>query len=86
MRGLYSESDVVGSFQRLEDEEEGHLVSRADKLVEVVTFLKGEKNDRPVTNLEWNPNHRDLFLATYGQPESSWEQTETPGLVHIMST
>ena len=33
-RGLYSDIDVVGSFERMEDNEESHIISRGDKLIE----------------------------------------------------
>jgi len=32
---------------------------------------------RPITSLEWSPNHQELFLVGYGGD---------PGLVHVCST
>ena len=72
------------------DDDEQLVVLRSDKLIEQATFLKNYKISRPITNLEWNKNHRDLFLCTYGQSESTYNSEydfdKCPGLVNVMST
>ena len=85
-RGLFSEIDVIGSFERLEVEEGDTTFSKDKKMTEKITFLKDNPVRRAVTNLEWSHKHKELFLCSYYSPENEWDQNETNGLVNIFST
>ena len=85
-RGLFSEIDVIGSFERLEVEEGDTAISKDKKMAEKITFLKDNPVRRSVTNLEWSPKHKELFLCSYYTPENEWDQNETNGLINIFST
>lgn len=61
-RGLYSEDDVIGSFDRLEVEEGTSGFTKDAKLTEKVTFMKDNPVKRAITNIDWSPQHKELFL------------------------
>jgi hypothetical protein len=86
LRGLSTEVDVLGSFERLEDDDESNIVARGDKLVEICTFMEKNPVNRPITNLEWNPNHQELFLVGYSRPENEWDPDQPAGLVNVFSS
>mmetsp|Transcript_16516 Transcript_16516/g.19091 ORF Transcript_16516/g.19091 Transcript_16516/m.19091 type:complete len:390 (-) Transcript_16516:224-1393(-) len=85
-RGLFSDIDVIGSFERLEVEEGETSTSKSQKMSEKITFLKDNPIRRAITNLEWSPKHKELFLCSYFTPENEWDPNETNGLVNIFST
>ena len=70
MRGLNFES-----ICRL-DYGDKHSVARGEMLVES-HFESQCLVKRPITTLEWSPNHSELYLVGYG---------EDPGLIHVCST
>ena len=84
-RGLYSEDDVIGSFERLEVEESDAGVSKDTKLIEKVSFMKDNPIKRAITNIDWSPQHNELFLCTYYVSENEWDTAETDGLINIFS-
>lgn len=85
-RGLYSEDDVIGSFERLEVDDGEQTVTKDTKLIEKANFMKDDPIKRAITNLDWSPQHKELFLCTYYVSENEWDSSETDGLVNIFST
>lgn len=85
-RGLFSDIDVIGSFERLEVDEGDTSTTKDKKMTERITFLKDNPIKRAITNLEWSPKHKELFLCSYFSSENDWDATETDGLVNIFST
>lgn len=85
-RGLFSDIDVIGSFERLEVDEGDAVTSKAQKITEKLSFMTENPVKRAITNLEWSPKHKDLFLCAYHKSENDWDPTETDGLVNIFST
>jgi hypothetical protein len=61
-RGLFSDIDVIGSFERLEVDEGDAVTSKAQKITEKLSFMTENPVKRAITNLEWSPKHKDLFL------------------------
>ena len=85
-RGLFSEIDVIGSFERLEIDEGDTTTTKDKKITERATFMRDNPVKRAITNLEWSPKHKELFLCSYFSSENDWDPTETGGLVNIFST
>lgn len=71
LRGMYSDNDdILGSFSRMQMDEESNIVQRGEKLVEVCTFMQDNPVNRAITTLEWSPNHEELFLCGYSKAEN----------------
>lgn len=85
-RGLFSDIDVIGSFERLEVEEGDVGTTKDKKITEKAIFMKDNPVKRAITNLEWSPKHKELFLCSYAKSENDWDPNETDGLIHIFST
>jgi len=85
-RGLNSEDDIIGSFERLETDDYAGAASKDDKIIEKATFMKENPIKRAITNIEWSPKYKDLFLCSYYKSENDWDAKETDGLVNIFST
>ena len=85
-RGLYSDIDVIGSFERLEIDEGDSGVTKDKKLKEKITFMEENPIKRAITNIEWSPKHKELFLCSYYSSENTWNPNDTDGLVNIFST
>lgn len=85
-RGLYSEDDVLGSFERLEVEKGDANTTKDNKMIDKVTFMKDNPTKRAITNLDWSSNYKELFLCSYHVSENEWDSSETDGLVNIFST
>jgi dynein intermediate chain len=85
-RGLFSDIDVIGSFERLEVEEGETTRTKDQKIIEKCHFMKDNPIKRAITNIEWSPKHKELFLCSYSSSENDWDPNETDGLVNIFST
>jgi dynein intermediate chain, cytosolic len=85
-RGLFSDIDVIGSFERLEIVEGETTTTKDQKIIEKCQFMKENPTKRAITNIEWSPKHKELFLCSYSSSENDWDPNETDGLVNIFST
>jgi dynein intermediate chain len=47
--------------------------------------MKDNPIKRAITNLEWSPKHKELFLCSYHKSENDWDPSDTDGLVNIFS-
>mmetsp|Transcript_25244 Transcript_25244/g.25013 ORF Transcript_25244/g.25013 Transcript_25244/m.25013 type:complete len:346 (+) Transcript_25244:499-1536(+) len=84
-RGLGYEADAIGCFERFEADESG-VTSKDINIKENITFMKDTPITRAITNIEWSPQHKELFLCSYYKSENDWDPNETDGLVNIFST
>lgn len=59
--GLSNESDVLGSFMRMNTSDQQKSVQHVEKLTELAQFVYKNKNDIPltwaITNLEFSPHY-----------------------------
>lgn len=90
LRGLNTEADVIGHFDRLEfNQKQSIQSSKGEKLLEIATFTHPNQHmpfTRAVTNLDWSPHSAELFLCGYGGGEGSWDPEFPNGIVNIFST
>jgi hypothetical protein len=91
LRGLNTEADVIGHFDRLEfNQKQSIQGSKGEKLVEIATFQHPTHHipfSRAITNLDWSPHSSELFLCGYGREgDGHWDPEFPNGIVNIFST